>query len=96
MIPKMDTGCEVIVFRVRREPEGLYTATSPQLAGVFVSHRDLDRIVEDMPNIIQLWFRRHKNIDVDVLMGRTSQDDDTTSYLVGTVPAEIADRALRR
>ena len=91
----MNTGCEVIVFRVHREADGLYTATSPQLAGVFVSHHDPDRIVEDMPNIIQLWFRRHKNMDVEVLIGRNSQVNDTTSYLVGTVPAEIAEQALR-
>jgi hypothetical protein len=31
-----------------------------------------------------------------VLMGRTTQADDTTSYLIGTIPAEIADQALRR
>jgi hypothetical protein len=93
---KMNAGCEVIVFRVHRETDGLYTATSPQLTGVFVSHRNLDSIVEDMPNIIRRWFRRHRNIEVEVLMGRTTQADDTTSYLIGTVPAEIADQALRR
>mgnify|MGYP001454608568 CR=1 FL=1 len=92
----MDAGCEVIVFRVHREPNGLYTATSPQLAGIFVAHRDLDEIVDDMPNLVQLWFRRHRHIEVEVLTGRATQVDDTTSYLVGTVPAEIADRALRR
>jgi hypothetical protein len=85
----MNTGCEVIVFRVHREADGSYSATSPQF-----SHRDLDRIVEDMPNIIQLWFRRHKNVAVEVLTGRASTIDDTTSYLVGTVPAEIAAKAL--
>jgi hypothetical protein len=76
---EMSTGFEVIVFKVHRETDGLYTATSPQLAGVFVSHRDLDRIVGDIPNIIQLWFRRHKNVAVEVLWGRTSQLDDTTT-----------------
>jgi hypothetical protein len=90
----MNTGCEVIVFKVHREADGLYTATSPQLAGVFVSHRDLDKIVEDMPNVIQLWFKRHKNVAVEVLTGRPCKVDDTISYLVGTVPAEIAAQAL--
>jgi hypothetical protein len=90
----MKTGCEVIVFKVHREPDGLYTATSPQLAGVFVLHRDLNKIVEDMPNVIQLWFKRHRNAAVEVLTGRPSKVDDTISYLVGTVPAEIAARAL--
>ena len=93
---EMDKGCEVIVFKVRRESDGLYTATSPQLTGVFVSHRDLDRIVEDMPNIIQLWFKRHRNVAVEVLTGRVQRDDDTTSYLVGSVPVEIAAQALAR
>ena len=90
----MINGYEVIVFKVHREPDGLYTATSPQLAGVFVAHRNLEKIVDDMPNIIQLWFKRHKNIAVEVLRGRSSTIDDTTAYLVGTVPAEVAAKAL--
>jgi hypothetical protein len=90
----MNTGCEVIVFKVHRKTDGLYTAMSPQLAGVFVAHRDLDKIVEDMPNIIQLWFKRHRNLAVEVLTSRPSRVDDTISYLVGTIPAEIAAKAL--
>jgi len=57
----MKFGCEVIIFHVHRESNGLYIAISPQLTGVFVSHRNLDSIVEDMPNIIRRWFRRHRN-----------------------------------
>lgn len=91
----MDTiACEVIVFKVHRERDGLYTATSSQLEGVFVAHRNLDKIVEDIPNIIQLWFRRHRNVAVEVLWGRTSTVDDTTAYLVGTIPVEVAAKAL--
>jgi hypothetical protein len=92
---KMQTDFEVIVFRVHREADGLFTATSPQLDGVFVSHRNLVRIIEDLPNITKLWFKRHKNAAVEILTGtRISQDDDTASVLVGIVPAEIAARAL--
>ena len=90
----MNGGYEVIVFKVRREADGLYTATSPQMAGVFVSHRNLEKIVEDMPNITRLWFKRHRNVTVEVLRGRVSHENDTTSYLVGTVPIEIAAQAL--
>lgn len=92
----MSAGCEVIVFKIRREADGSYTATSPQMSGVLVSHRDPKKIVEDMPNIVQLWFKRHKNVAVEILTGRASHDDDTTSYLVGTVPVEIAAQALAR
>jgi hypothetical protein len=92
----MNASCEVIVFKVRREADGLYTATSAQLSGVFVSHRVLEKIVEDMPKIVQLWFKRHKNMAVEVLKGPVSHDENTTSYLVGTVPAEIAAQALAR
>jgi len=57
----------MIVFKVHRENDGLYTATSRQLSGVFVSHRELERIVEDIPKIVQLWFKRHRNTAVEFI-----------------------------
>ena len=90
----MITNCEVIVFKVRRDSDGLFTATSPQLSGVFVAHRELKKIVDDMPSIIQLWFKRHKNASVEVLTRAVSHTDDESVYLAGTVPAEIAAQAL--
>jgi hypothetical protein len=88
------TNCEVVVFKVRREANGLFTGTSPQLSGVFVTHRDLEKIVEDMPNIIRLWFKRHRNAAVEVLTSAVSHTDNESVYLAGTVPAEIAAQAL--
>jgi hypothetical protein len=90
----MNEQCEIIVFKVRRESDGLFTATSPQLSGVFVAHRDLDRIIEDMPNIVRLWFKRHKNAIVEVFQGPSQHYDDSSSYSSMTVPAEIAAQAL--
>lgn len=60
---------EVVVFKVRRDADGLYTATSPDLAGVCVVHRDKDRIIEDMPNIVRLWYRRNRGIEVEPFCG---------------------------
>lgn len=70
----MNSSCDVVVFKVRRDDDGLYIATSPQLSGVFVAHRDLDQIIEDMPNVIRLWFKRQKNNAVEVYQGKLSSD----------------------
>ena len=87
---------EIVVFEVRQDADGLYTATSPQLAGVCVVHRDLDRIVEDMPNITSSWFQRNRGMDIRVYTGPTETSDEMTKFPVIPVPAEIAAQALAR
>ena len=92
----MNDQCKVVVFEVRQDADGLYTATSPHLAGVFVAHRDLNKIVEDMPNIVQLWFKSHQNLDVEVATMPPRSYEGGTSYPIVPVPAEIAAQALAR
>jgi hypothetical protein len=86
----------IVVLKVIQDRDGLYTATSPQLAGVCVSHRDLDAILEDVPNIMRLWFKRNRGVDIEVFTGRMVQSDHTHTVLMNTVPAEIAAQALAR
>jgi len=83
---------ELVIFKVHRDVDGLYTATSPQLSGVFVAHRELGKIVGDMPNIIQLWYRRQKNLAVEVYSQTAKQEDDVSAFVA--IPAEIAAKAL--
>jgi hypothetical protein len=87
---------EIVVFEVRRDADGLYTATSPDLTGVCVAHRDFDKIVNDMPDITRLWFKRNKGIDISVYQGPTETSDNTVKIPVIPVPAEIAAQALAR
>ena len=49
----MKRDYELVLFNITRDNDGLYTATSPDLSGVCVVHRDRARIVEDMPNIVR-------------------------------------------
>ena len=86
----------IVVLKVILDKDGLYTATSPQLAGVCVSHRDLGAIFEDVPNIMRLWFKRNRGIDIEVFQGPVIQDDHSHTVLMNTVPAEIAAQALGR
>lgn len=86
----------IVVFEVRQDTDGLFTATSPDLAGVCVAHRNLDKIVEDMPNIMRLWFKRHKGIDIRAYQGPTETSAGTVKIPVIPVPAEIAAQALAR
>ena len=87
---------EVVVIKVRRDQDGLSTATSPDLAGVCVVHEHKDRIVEDLPDIVRLWYKRHRGIDVEPFLGKSRDYDDTSSFPMFTVRAEIAAQALAR
>jgi hypothetical protein len=86
----------IVVLNVLQDSDGLYTATSPQLAGVCVSHRDLDRILADVPNIMRLWFKRNKGLDIAVFRGPMVHSDHRHAIPLIPVPAEIAAQALAR
>ncbi len=87
---------EVVVIKIRHDEKGLYTATSPDLAGVCIVHRDKDRIIEDIPNIVRLWYRRNRGIEVESFWGATRDLDGTSAIPMFTVRAEIAAQALCR
>jgi len=86
----------IVVLEVIQDRDGLYTATSPQLTGVFVAHRDLDKILDDVPNIMRLWFKRHKGEDIEVFKGPTQHSDGNQRISMVPVPVEIAAQALAR
>lgn len=79
-----------IKVEIRRDDDGLFMATSPTLTGVFVAHRDSDKIVEDMPNIIRLWFKRNRNEVVEVFQGPAKQAGDTIIVQALPIRPEIA------
>lgn len=56
----------IIAVEVRQSASGLFTATSDALEGVYVAHRDLNQIIQDMPNIIEHWFQVHRSQEVVV------------------------------
>lgn len=92
----MSENYEVVVIKVRRDRDGLYMATSEDLAGVCIVHASKDRIIEDIPNVVRLWYRRHKGVEVEPFWGKTQDRDDTSSVPLFMVPAEIAAQALAR
>jgi len=92
----MNDKCEIIVVEIKQDPDGLYAATSPQLAGVCVMHRDVGRIVNDIPNIIRLWFKSNRGIDIQVFSGPEQHFDDTLAIPHIPVPVEIAAQAIGR
>lgn len=92
----MTKNYEVVVIKIRRDRDGFYTATSPDLAGVCIVHADMDRIVKDLPNIVRVWFKRNRGIDVEAFLGTGRDFDDTSSFPMCAVRAEIAAQALAR
>ena len=92
----MKRDYELVLFNITRDNDGLYTATSPDLSGVCVVHRDRARIVEDMPNIVRLWYRRHRGMEVEAFVGTSRGMDGQSSVPMFTIPAEIAAQQLAR
>jgi hypothetical protein len=86
---------KIIVVRIARDEAGLYFATSDDLEGVHVAHRDPYKIIDDLPNVIRLWYKR-RNKDVTVFRGPVEHYDHHYSVPAMTVPAEIAAAALAR
>jgi hypothetical protein len=87
---------EIIVVKISRDDAGLYHASSAQLAGVFVSHRELDKIVDDMPEVIRQWYWRHRHMDVEVFQAKPHQTDREYAIAAMAIPAKIAAEAIGR
>jgi 2-keto-3-deoxy-galactonokinase len=92
----MSNTHEIITIDVERSATGLFTATSADLDGVFVAHRDLQAIVRDIPNIVQRWFKKRRNQDVTVFNGPITARDGGVRIPTIPVPAEIAAKAVSR
>ena len=92
----MEKDYEIVLIKLRRDRDGLYMATSPDLAGVCVVHRDRDAIIDDIPNIVKLWYRRNRGIEVEPFGGATRDIDGGSDIPFLTIPAEIAAQELGR
>lgn len=80
----------IIPIAVSRSDSGLLTATSDELDGIYVAHRDIKKIVEDMPRVIQRWFKIHRKMDVRVFVSSVEKLDDSFTIPTISVPVEIA------
>lgn len=87
---------EIITVSVRQNASGLLIATSDALDGVYIAHREIGKIVEDMPRIVQRWFKVHKGVDVKVFVGSPEKLDGDFTFPFIPVPVEIAAQALAR
>jgi hypothetical protein len=92
----VNENCEIVVIKIQKGADGLFTATSSDLTGVCVVHRDKDRIIEDIPNIVRLWYRRHRGIEIEPFRGAQKDYDDISAFPVFPMPAQIAAQALER
>ena len=92
----MPENFEIISIAVRQSESGLLTATSDVLDGIYVVHRDISKIVEDLPRVIQRWFKIHRKIDVKVFTSSIEKLDDSFTIPTISVPVEIAAQALAR
>jgi len=85
----------VVRVRVDRHKRGLFMATSPDISGIFLAHRDLNAILADIPNVIRLWFKRHHNLEVRVFQEAVWQEANTVDITALAMPPEIADACRR-
>ena len=93
----MNENCEIVVIKIRKGADGLFTATSSDLIGVCVVHRDKERIIEDIPNIVRLWYRRNRGVEIEPFWGaQKDYDDDNSAFPVFPMPARLAAQAFER
>jgi hypothetical protein len=77
----------VFVLRNRR---GLFVATSPDIVGLNVTHRDVNAILADMPNIIRVWLKRTRGLDVRVFQETVEDSTESFNITALTMPAAVA------
>lgn len=85
----------VIRIRIDRHQRGLFMATSPDISGLYLAHRDLNAILADIPNIVRLWFRRRYNLDVRVFQEAIPHEAHTIDVTALAMRPEIADACVR-
>jgi len=79
----------IITIEIEEGTEGLLYATSPELPGMLVAERDLERLTAEIPRVIVLMFRA-KGEDVRVLPARRPATDRTLSPTPWVaIPADI-------
>jgi hypothetical protein len=85
----------IVRVHVERNCTGLFMATSPDISGIYVAHRDLNAIYADMPNVIRLWFKRVEGRDVRVFQEGAPELGAESAWNAMAMPVEIADACLR-
>ena len=88
----------VVNVKIEESASGLFFATSEDLDGLCVAHRDLDKIKEDMPNIVRLLYKRRFDLDVKVFEASSPKGDDAPNKLGAwaAITPHVAEMALAR
>jgi len=90
----MPNDYEIVVFRVRQETDGMYSVTSRELPGVCVVHRSRERIIDDLPNVVKLWYRTNRGIEVEPFWGSRRDEDGESDLPLVPIPAALAAQAM--
>ena len=88
---------EIVRIDLAQTDSGLFVATSKDVPGLFVTHRDVAAIRSDMPTVIRAMYRRLYGLDVTVVEARHGADRGSPSAMPDWValPAHIAADAMR-
>ena len=62
----MSDAIRIVRVQIEESPSGLLVATSRDLPGMVVAHREFQRIVDDLPAVIKLIFKRRHGLDMEV------------------------------
>ncbi len=83
---------EAIFVRVRidQDEDGLLTATSPNMAGLFVVDRELPALIKEVPQVIIALLKAEKEHDFEIWRTRV-EDPEERAWVA--IPAHIAHQA---
>jgi len=81
----------IIHVSITQDDDGLFVASSPDLAGFLVAHPDKNEVVNDIPNVIRMLIRRRTNQDV-VVAPVSPKRDELPAWV--SIPSFVATREL--
>lgn len=72
---------EIVRIQLEKDESGLIFATSGDLPGLFLAHRDLSAMKTDIPNVIRLLYQRRYNVSVEIVEANAQSEPDAPNLL---------------
>jgi hypothetical protein len=75
---RMREYAEIVNIKIRKEPDGFFVATSVELPGLVLAHKDIRMVLQDVPTAIVALYKANFDIDAEVIEAFPASSDDVT------------------
>ena len=91
MIKEEDPQAILVRVRIKEDEEGLFIATSPNMASLFVADGDFKDLMKEIPQVIKALLKSEKDHDFEIWRMRIA-DPDERAWVA--IPMHIASGAI--